>query len=393
LTKRLFLILLTGIVFLQLSSCSDAPKNFGIDILSSDFIVIDTLNTTKDSVAQTSTTFKTVTPLGAAQNLLVGKKDNVDASFLIKFLFPLTESIKTDISSGAATITEAKVNLMNTYQYGDSVAAFGITAHKVTSDWSSIGFTSDSLPNLTYDLTNVSSALNLTDSIKTFNLDVNLVKSWFQSVIDTTLNNNKGLYVKSSPISQKVLGFQAKTSFALNQPELHVIINKPGVYTDTLKFFPEADVSIVKGNFPAIGSGNIALQSGFIINSKLWFDISSLPKNAIINRAKLFLTTDSLLTIKGTNLVDAILVSNIVDSTSKIIDSTLFKENLTPNGNTYSGLVTTFVQTWLNTGKNEGMLLAPVGGINGVDLFVFKGSNTSVFADRPRLEIIYTTKK
>ncbi|HED07684.1 MAG TPA: hypothetical protein ENI57_06180 [Ignavibacteria bacterium] len=392
-TKRLFLILLTGIVFFQLSSCSDAPKNFGVDILSSDFIVLDTLNTTKDSVAQISTTFKTVTPLGASQNLLVGKKDNVNASFLIKFILPLADSIKTGISSGAVIITEAKVKLINTYQYGDSSAAFAITAHKVTSDWSSIGFTSDSLPNLMYDFANVSSALNLTDSIKTFNLDVNLIKSWFQSVIDTSLKSNKGLYVESSPISQKVLGFQAKTSFSINQPELHVIINKPGVYTDTLKFTPEADVSIVYGNLPAIGSGEMALQSGFVINSKLWFDISSLPKNAIINRARLFLTSDSMLTIKGTNLVDAILVSNIVDSTTKVIDSTLTQKNLTPNGNTYSGLITSFVQTWLNTGKNEGMLLAPVEGINGVDLFVLKGSNAPVLADRPRLEIIYTTKK
>jgi len=393
LIKKLFLIVLGGIVFLQLSSCSDEPTTFGVDILNSDFIIIDTLDTIVDSVAQTSTTFKTVVALGASKNLLVGKKDNIDASFLIKFLFPLTDSIKTDIASGAVLITEAKVRLINTYQFGDSSAAFGITAHNVTSNWSSIGFTSDSLPNLSYDATNVSSALNLTDSIKTFNLDVNLVKSWFQSEIDTTLKNNKGLYIKSSPISQKVLGFQAKTSFKINQPELRVVINKPGVYSDTLTFFPEADVSVVDGNLPVVGSQNIAVQSGLVVNSKLWFDISSLPKNAIINNAQLFLKTDSLLTIKGTNLIDAIVVSNIVDSTTKVIDSTLSQENLVPNGDSYSGLITTFVQTWLNTGKNEGILLAPSGGIDGVDLFVFRGSNAKVFSDRPRLKIIYTTRK
>ena len=393
--KKLFLLLFVSIVFIQLSSCSDEPSNFGIDILNSDFIILDTLDTTIDSVAQSSTTFKTVVALGASQNLLVGKKligsNNVNASFLIKFLFPLTDSLKTDISSGATVIKEAKVRLINTYQFGDSTDAFGITAHNITSDWSSIGFTSDS--NLSYDATDVSSPINLQDSIKTFNLDVKLVKSWFQTSIDTTLKSNKGLYVKSSAISNKVLGFQAKTSFVINQPELKVVINKPGVYTDTLTFFPEADVSVVDGNLPDVGSGNIALQSGLVVNSKIWFDVSSLPKNAIINRAKLFLKTDSLLTIKGTNIIDALVASNIVDSTSKVIDSTLSQENLFPDGDSYSGLVTTFVQTWLNTGKNEGLLLAPSGGIDGVDLFVFKGSNASVFADRPRLEIIYTTKK
>ena len=391
-TKKLFLFFFIGLVFIQLYSCSDEPSSFGVNILNSDFIVIDTVDTSIDSLAQSSTTFKTVVPLGASKNLLVGIKDNVKASFLIKFLFPLADSVKADITSGATVILEGKVNLIQNYQFGDSSAAFDITAHNVTSGWSSIGFSSDSLP-LSFDANNVASGLNLADSIKTFNLDVNLIKSWFQSAIDTTLNNNQGLYVKSSAISQRVLGFQAKTSFIINQPELHVVINKPGVYTDTLKFFPEADVSIVEGNIPNIGSQNIAMQSGLVINSKLWFDVSSLPKNAIINRAKLFLKTDSLLTIKGTDIIDGIIASNIVDSTSKVIDSTLTQETLVPDGDSYSGLITTFVQTWLNTGKNEGLLLAPIGGIDGVDLYVFRGSNAADIKDRPRLEIIYTTTK
>ncbi len=391
--KRLFLFLLGGIILLQLSSCSDEPKSFGVDLLSPDFVAIDTLDSNIDSLRMTSSTFRTVVALGGSKNLLVGKKGNVNAAFLIKFLFPLADSVKTDISSGAVSITDARIRLIQTYQFGDSTAAFGLTAHKVTSNWSSIGFTSDSLPFLSFDPADVSTNLILNDSVKTFNLDVNLIRSWFQSVIDTTLDNNKGLYVMSSAISQKVIGFQAKTSLKINQPELKVVIKKPGVYTDTLTFTPEADVSIVDGSLPSVGSGNIALQSGFVINSKLWFDVSSLPKNAIINRAKLFLKTDTLLTIKGTNIIDAIIANNIADSTNKIIDSTLSQETLSPNGDSYVGLVTTFVQSWLNTGKNEGILLAPSAGIDGVDLFVFRGSNAPVFADRPRLEIIYTAKK
>ncbi|PJA99680.1 MAG: hypothetical protein CO128_02980 [Ignavibacteriales bacterium CG_4_9_14_3_um_filter_30_11] len=391
--KKIFLLLFAIIVCIQIPSCSDEPKTFGVDILNSDFIVLDTLNSTKDSLAQTSTVFKTVIPLGAGSNLLVGKKGILKASFLIKFTLGLIDSLKTDINSGATVITEAKVKLINTYQFGDSTAAFDLTAHNITSDWSSIGFTSDSLANFTFDNPDVSSSLNLTDSIKTFNLDVNLIKSWLQSVIDTTQKTNKGLYVKSEASSQKVLGFQAKTTSTINQPELIVIINKPGVYTDTLTYFPEADVSVVKSNIPDVGAGNIALQSGLIVNSKIWFDISSVPKNAIINKAKLFLKTDTVQTIKGTNIVDAIIVSNIVDSTTKVIDSTISQENLFPDGDSYSGLITTFVQNWLLTGKNEGILLAPSVGIDGVDLFVFKGSTTSIYADRPRLEIFYTTRK
>lgn len=392
--KKIFLLLFAIIIIIQIPSCSDEPNTFGIGLLDPDFIVLDTLNTTIDSVAQTSSTFKTVVSLGASDNLLVGKKDNIEASFLIKFVLGLTDSLKTDINSGATTITEAKVKLINTYQWGDSTAAFNLTAHNVTSNWSSIGFTSDSLhsASFNYDATNSASLLNLADSVKTFNLDPNLIKTWLQSVIDTSLKTNKGLYVKSAS-SDKVLGFQAKTSFLVNQPELQVVIKKAGVYTDTLTYFPEGDVSVVDGPLPTIGATDIAVQSGLVINSKVWFDVSSIPSGSIINRAKLFLKTDTLLTIKGTNIVDAILVSNIVDSTNKIIDSTISQENLFPSGIGYEGLVTTFVQSWIGNGKNEGLLLSPSVGIDGVDLFVLKGSGTTVFADRPRLEIIYTTRK
>ncbi|PIW70443.1 MAG: hypothetical protein COW08_01830 [Ignavibacteriales bacterium CG12_big_fil_rev_8_21_14_0_65_30_8] len=391
--KKIFLLLFAVIIIIQIPSCSDEPNTFGIGLLDSDFIVLDTLNTTIDSVAQTSSTFKTVVSLGASDNLLVGKKDNIEASFLIKFVLGLADSLKTDINSGATTITEAKVRLIDTYQWGDSSAAFNLTAHNVTSDWTSIGFTSDSLTSLTYDATNSASLLNLNDSVKTFNLDPNLIKTWLQSVIDTTLKTNKGLYVKSDASSKKVFGFRAKTASTIYQPELKVVINKSGVYTDTLTYFPEGDVSVVDGPLPTIGATDIAVQSGLVINSKVWFDVSSIPSDAIINKAKLILKTDTLLTIKGTNIVDAILVSNIVDSTNKIIDSTISQENLFPSGNGYEGLVTTFVQNWIGNGKNEGLLLSPSVGINGVDLFVFKGSGTTVFADRPKLEIIYTTRK
>jgi len=210
LIKKIFLLLFAVIIIIQIPSCSDEPNTFGIGLLDSDFIVLDTLNTTIDSVAQTSSTFKTVVSLGASDNLLVGKKDNIEASFLIKFVLGLADSLKTDINSGATTITEAKVRLIDTYQWGDSSAAFNLTAHNVTSDWTSIGFTSDSLTSLTYDATNSASLLNLNDSVKTFNLDPNLIKTWLQSVIDTTLKTNKGLYVKSDASSKKVLALELK---------------------------------------------------------------------------------------------------------------------------------------------------------------------------------------
>jgi hypothetical protein len=59
---------------------------------------------------------------------------------------------------------------------------------------------------------------------------------------------------------------------------------------------------------------------------------------------------------------------------------------------TYEGDITSFVQKWVTNKMNQGLLLTPADGLDGMDIFAFKGSNSSNAFHRPRLLIFYTKK-
>ena len=71
--------------------------------------------------------------------------------------------------------------------------------------------------------------------------------------------------------SNKIIGFQALTVTSSQAAKFFVVIEKPGVYVDTINGLISADVSSVAGSEPDLPSGLIAAQSSVTINSKLTF--------------------------------------------------------------------------------------------------------------------------
>ena len=55
--------------------------------------------------------------------------------------------------------------------------------------------------------------------------------------------------------------------------------------------------------------------------------------------------------------------------------------------------MTSFIQRTLIESNNQGLLLSASDKLNGVELFAIKGSNAAALAERPNLQIIYTSKK
>ena len=90
-------------------SCSDSPSSLGADLLSQDLINILELDSAKDSLFQSSSTYKKVIALSNADRLLLGKKDNVEAGILLKFLIFFADSIKQQIINNELTVLSAKV--------------------------------------------------------------------------------------------------------------------------------------------------------------------------------------------------------------------------------------------------------------------------------------------
>jgi hypothetical protein len=398
-TKLLSHKILIVISILTLSinfyKCSDAPSSIGVGLLSPDEIDVIKLNSYTDTLSQSSRYFQQTPAIGlsSASYLLLGKKNNVEASLLLRFFSSLSDSIKNDIKSNSVSITSSYLKFIKTYTYGDSTALLDFTAHKVNSQWS-IGFTTDSLPSLSYDQNDLILNKEFSDSINIFHMDNQLALFVLQAIADTNNPEDNGLYLKSSENSNKVVGFQGYNASLINLPELNIVIEKPGVYIDTLTLFSIVDLSVVTGALPQVSQESIVVQAGFAVNSMLAFDVSRIPRNVVINNAELTLTLDTLETVVGSSYINSLAASFLADSTDA--DSILGSVTLSRSGSTFKGAITSFVQRWVSGDAefdNQGILLRASDQVDGVELFALKGSSSFDALMRPLLKITYTIKK
>lgn len=384
------LIPLFIISFISFAGCSDAPTSVGSNLLRQDNIGVLNFSSLTDSSYQTSSYIKRVAPLGSSTRLFLGRYSNIDtAAILIRFYFPLADSTKNDIRNNNLTVTSASVRFTRDYVAGDSTSAFGLQAFKVNNEWFA-NFDADSLQTLNIDPTDVSSQFNLTDSLCSFNLNNQLVSSWLLTAADSSFDN--GVIILPTPnVTNQVIGFTALSAYAtLPVPQLVVVIDKPGVYSnDTLIFTPLTDLSIVTGSKPAVNSELFYLEGSVTLNGKLTFDISKVPAHSIINNATLTLTYDSLSSTGP--LPSTIYAFNMKDSSTNVVDSTVIGSLFKGNG-IYTGDITRFVGSWVK-GQNEGLLLVPINPYSTVSLLALKSSTAADMSVRPKLEIVYTIKK
>jgi hypothetical protein len=377
---------------LLIISCSDEPSSIGIDLIGSDYIVVKTFDSASDTINQSSSYFKHVIPLGASDWILIGKKQNTTASTLLKFIFILPDSLKTDVLADDISVTSSWIELRSAYTYtqADTLGTMNFTVHEVNSYWTYTLFTFDSLSKLQYDPVDVSSNFIITDSSYTFNINNSLTLAWMKNSADNTVESNFGIYLAPIASSNKIVGFQSITPVSTKEAKLNVVIEKAGAYVDTISAISFADVSLVDGPLPTLPSGLMCVQSSVSINSRLKFDFGVLPPGIVINKAELIITNDPANGMKGSSYNNSIKALYLAD------DSLTTQGNavtLSYSAGKYSGDITGFVRSWVSTKQNFGMLLQSGNQLLGLDLFALKGSDYPEVADRPRLRITYTQQK
>ncbi len=388
----LSIIVIIIFIIINFISCSDdPPTSIGIDLLDGDFLIVSTFDTQDDSVTQFSSFFKEVVPLGLSSKVLIGKRDELEATALMDFAFFIVDSLQQDFLDGNITVNQAFIELTPQYTYTDTNAAYDFTVHQITSNWS-LGFTSDSLANLTYDQADLSSNKNFTDSIYTFDLDNDFVLQWIKNSIDSSLGENNGIYYKPTMSTGKVVGFQALTTTSTDAAKLKVVIEKQGSFVDTIRAFIFADVSAVEADLPVLPAVDIGVQASVTIQSKLFFDLSEVPPDIVINKAELILTEDTLSSITGSSFDSNLLVFKITDSSDVTIDEGI-AILLSKKNNIYTGDITSFVTSWINNEDNQGIVVQPASLIEGLELFAIRGSEYPELSERPRLRIVFTSKE
>ncbi len=392
---RLFHILplLLLSISIILISCSDEPSSVGIDLIGSDYIVVKTFDSAVDTINQSSSFFKQVVPLGTSDWILVGKKQNTTASTLMKFIFSLPDSLKTDVLADNLNITNAWIQLRNKYSYtsADTLGTMNFTVHKVNSYWTYTSFTIDSLSKLQYETSDVSSNFIINDTSYTFNINNSLPLAWMKNSADNTVESNFGIYLEPTPSSDKIVGFQALTAFSSQAAKLYVVIEKAGAYVDTIGGIIAADVSLVDSPLPTLPEGLMCVQSSVSVNSKLTFDIGVLPPGLVINKAEIIISADTINGIKGSSYNNSLKLYYLTYADS--LNTQGSPVTLLYSGGNYTGEITGFVRSWVSSKQNFGMLLQSGNQILGLDLFALKGSDYQEISERPRLRITYTQQR
>jgi hypothetical protein len=381
-------------LFFLVSSCSDTPTDLGSDLLNPDLIGVVSFDSQKDSIYQTSYSFKKVIALGGASRVLIGKADNLTANALFIFTFIISDSLKQLVRSDSLTVLSAKVELTPDYVFGDSNATFDYSVHKINSSWVSSSFTADSFlsSHFSYDPNDLSSNKVESDSLYSFNLDANIVKDWLKNQVDTSLAKNNGIVILPTATTNKIVGFVAFNPEISNDTKVKAVVQKLGTTRqDTLTAFVLSDVHVIIGE-NTVTPDRMIVQAGVVSNSYLYFDLSKIPDKAVINYAKLSVELDTLNSKFGsgfTNSLQAFLVTN--SDSLKVDEKT--PESLFRNGKRYEGNVSAFVRYWLNQKDNQGIILKAGNETAGVEKFILKGSSYSVYEERPKLEIVYTVRK
>lgn len=386
-----FSLILSTLIF---TSCNDSPTDIGNELLNQDNVEVLKFDSSVDSVYQSSTYFKKIISLTSADLILLGKAQNVTSHLMLQFVFATTDTLRQDIKENKINVLDSYVELVKEYSFGSSNGTFDYKAFKINNKWSSFTFTADSFATLSYNNTDLSSSHSISpnDSVYSFHLAPSIVTDWLKNNVDTLLGTNNGILVSPTSNTQKVLGFTGYKVNAINDARLKVVIQKPGVYTDTLTGFISSDLSVVIGDKPSVSSENFAVQSSLAAEAKLFFSLSALPANSTINSATLTLTLDSLETKTGSDYEDALLVYLLKDSTTKEIN-TNYVYKLSRSGNTYTGLITNIVRAINNNVSNQGLLIKPLNELRGLEIFALKGSNAADKTKRPKLEIVYSRKK
>jgi hypothetical protein len=387
------IIVIILFVVINFLSCSDdPPTSIGIDLLDGDFLIVSTFDTQDDSVSQSSSFFKEVVELGLSSKVLIGKRDELEATTLMDFAFFIADSLRQDFLDGNITVNQAFIELTPQYTYTDTNAAYDFTVHKINSDWSITGFTSDSLANFSFDVEDLSSNKNFTDSIYTFDLDNDFVLEWIKISIDSSLGENKGIYFKPTMNTGKVVGFQALTTTSTDAAKLKVVIEKQGSFVDTIRAFIFGDVSAVTADLPMLPSEDIGVQASTTIQSRLFFDLSEVPRDIIINKAELILTEDTLNSVTGSSFDSNLLVFKITDSSDVTIDEGI-AILLSKKDNIYTGDITPYITSWITNEDNQGIVVQHASLIEGLELFAIRGSEHPELSERPRLRIVFTSKE
>lgn len=382
-------------LFGLLSGCSEEPTEANSPVADLPLAGFTTHDTTLPALR--GTFLRQYSTMDGLINL-VGHDGSYTASAVMQF-YPSSFPARDTIAVYSATLRLHAVNW-----YGNPGAPFGFTVHRVGHSWSSYTLLWDSiqtgfyesLSRGSYDGSLVGDTADITVS-----LDTAMVREWFATATPTTTTQFGIVLVPSASTQNAVRGFTpfAVADSASYLPTLTVIAGSvSGPSRDTSVFTSGQDTFVGNDDHGTPPSTKLYVQGGVHYRSALWFDVSSIPRGAILNRAVLSLDLDYASSHIAKFVTDTSLSAHLLgDSTTytsfSTEDASTFGRRVADSATTFAFNIRAAAQSWVR-GPNYGILIRVPSAreFSAPDLFVFHSNTASPPSLRPRLRIVYSIK-
>lgn len=383
-------------VAILIVSCSQDPTSVGSELISqNEKIAFQEIDSYQANIFQKSANYQDKFKFGLSNVVLMGKNSFEEASILMRYRIYLTDSLLALVKSGKYVVKSATMKMIPRYLLGNKSAPLDFSVFQVRSDWSPKGFDRDSIPRLAYDPTDVSAGVTINDTLVKFNLSTDVVTQWLKYLADSnSAPKNFGLLIKPKLSTQKIIGFYtANASSSSNETVLKIEFERPSIRKDTVNISPFFHIYYLTGQVPQQNS-NLTFQGGIGLKGTVFFNLNTLPKNIIVNKAYLEMNVDTTSTLDGNPSSDSLFAQILADSTTKKLtrDSTIVTV-LSKKNKIYTGDIAWMVQKWQNGESNQGILLSLWDEFSSAARIAFYGSQNPNKALRPKLKIIYMQKK
>lgn len=393
-TYRMVVAIMVMLGTMALAGCADEPSainSVGNQLLLSHLSVrTDTLS------AVGSSTFKKYVPMDGQVNL-VGRTGGYTAYTLIQF-FPFYIPERDTV-----TVVSATLELLAETWFGDSAGSLGFNVYQINHSWgqSTLQWDSVSTDPVFFDAGTArgtyAGTVSADSEWMSVNLDTAMVRRWIQPLIYT---DNFGIILVPTQNCSVVRGLHA-FGFGADSLFAHLTVvarNVAGTVTDTTIYRLGQDTFL--GNIDDLNTNPslMYVQSGVAYRSTLKFDVTGIPRGAIINQAQLTLRYDP-----GSSRLNKFVSDTAVAAHALLDPSDYSKFELT--GSRGTGAIASSdsfrfdlrhqVQYWLsNPSLNNGLLLraTSVNEFSSFGLFTFYNETAQDFTKRPQLVVKYTVE-
>lgn len=384
LRSHIAISLLAVLVLLFLAGCTETPTTVGAKLLpQDDFLHLDT------SVVSCTRSFSgpVIIATSSAPRVLVGNVDNLQCWGLYRFAL-LPDSIKT------LPIVSAELNLRTIYHFGDSLAPFSMSVHKILVSWASDSLTIDTLRAAGFYNTASSGVWNSSSIADTSSLsiplDTAMIRSW--GTYGDSVISNFGVLLRPTN-SRVVKGFGSfTTSEASFGPQLLLRFRDAAGKIDTLKVITGTHRTVTTGvnSTWASDSTHLWVQNGGANRGYVEFDVSNLPAHAAIHKATLELTLDATRSKFNYFTADSVFAFFTGDDGSTLSYIAEIGSPVQAGASKiYQFPVGSFVQRWVRGAKVKRIAIAGYDESFALDLFSFYGAQ-STKAIKPKLTIVYS---